>query len=106
MMGLRANGTLWVWGRVYISGKAKSINVSTPTQVCRETNWSSLASGFGALEWNRSGELWNLMQTQAPGAEEAAASSGRLICSNSTPDHFASAFCGALEHFQVLSNGT
>lgn len=107
-IGLRTNGTLWAWGRVYSSGNGppQMNNVPAPTQICRETNWSSLTPGSGALEWNRSGEVWHLMEVRPPGAEETAASTGRLICSNSTPDHFASAFCGILKLFQVRSNGT
>ncbi|MDB6111274.1 MAG: hypothetical protein JWR69_3024, partial [Pedosphaera sp.] len=106
--GLRTNGTLWVWGRVYAFGNGLPTmkNVPTPTQVCRETNWSSLTPGFGALEWNRSGELWRLMEPRPPGAQETVASTGQLMVSNSMPDHVAFAFGGKWSLYQVRSDCT
>ena len=90
-VGLRTNGTLWVWGQVYSFGSGQPIvnKVAVPTQVCRETNWVGLSTGFGVMAWTRSGESRTL--TAPPDPEAAAVSNCRLILSNSVPDQIASA---------------
>ena len=45
-LGLRTNGTLWVWGRIYAvrNRLTAAITFLTPTRVCRETNWAGLST--------------------------------------------------------------
>jgi alpha-tubulin suppressor-like RCC1 family protein len=105
--GLRVDGTLWAWGVVSSFGNGRPVmhRVPAPIQICRETNWVQLQSGFGARAWTRSGEMWNLME-RLPSAGETVAATGRLLISNSVPDKVAFAFGGTWSLYQVRSNGT
>ena len=85
-LGLRADGTLWMWGRIHAfpNGQPGAV-FPVPTQVCRETNWVSLA---GNLALNNRGELW-LTLSGPPNAAAPAAEMCRLFATNCQPDRFA-----------------
>ncbi len=108
-LGLRKDGSLWTWGPYYVFGAIQSATMnsfSTPTRVCRETNWAGFAGGFAtSLVRSRSDELWQPFYG-VPNADAAAASTLRLLFSNSPPGRVAVAFCGTPQLFEARSDGT
>ena len=91
-LALRADGTLWVWGRIdrLPNGRLGEV-LPVPTQVCRETNWLALPwheTGLEAWALNRKGELWRLFNSR-PQPLAPAASIGELFASNCVPGRFA-----------------
>jgi ABC-type Na+ efflux pump permease subunit len=106
-LGLRKDGTLWVWGRIVIYGPggARMQNLPLLTQVCRETNWAGFSTGFFPFAWTRSGELWQLF-AGAPNPDAAAFSNCNLVVSNASPGRVATAFCGRPKVYQARSDGT
>ncbi len=83
-LGLRADGTLWVWGQVPVYSLGRSgTNYARPTQVGTRTNWVGLTHdiGLALLACNQAGELWNpLFNSSAPG--QPVAFTGQLIVTN------------------------
>src|SRR5438132_247769 len=76
-----------------LGGGQMPVNLSAPTQVCRETNWVGLGTdfmGFYPLVQTRSGELWEPFHG-APDAEASVSSTCRLLFSDSTPERVAMA---------------
>src|SRR5438309_108800 len=73
-LGLRTNGTLWVWGRIYaFSNRLPAANTfPTPTRFCRETNWAGLSTDSGGWAWTQSGEVW-LLTGASPNPEATVA---------------------------------
>jgi len=103
-LGLRNDGTLWVWGEIFGFTNGQPGFFPAPTQICRETNWVGL--GNGPLAEARSGSgLWYPLE-YPPDATAGAASICRLISSNVVPHHVASAFCGRPEIYEVRPDGT
>jgi hypothetical protein len=89
-LAIRNNGTLWSWGNGYLAsnGATRMIQVVTPTQMCRETNWAGFPGGMGYSAWTASGELWQF-SVGAPNAQAGIASFGRLITTNYRPGRLA-----------------
>lgn len=108
---LRTNGTLWVWGRVYASspgrsgGALKENSFSAPVQVCRETNWTSLAGSFGLWAWTSSGELWQTLRA-TPDAEASVGANGRLIATNSGPNRLILILNSSPTLYEIQTDGT
>jgi hypothetical protein len=74
--------------------------------VCLESNWTGFSTSvFLPLVQNRLGELWEPFHAAAD-PEASAASSFRLVVSNSVPGHFAAAWCGEPRIYELRSNGT
>lgn len=106
-LGLRADGTLWVWGKIFgFENGAPGASFPVPTQICRDTNWIGLVAGpvAHALTLTPSG-VWSPLNSP-PNAALDAASVCRLISSNSVPGRSASAFCGRPEIYEVRPEGT
>ena len=82
-LGLRADGTLWVWGAIDIWGKSGSTQAvySVPVQVCGETNWVRLE---GQVAFNAKGEAWQLFFAP-PNLEAPAEGICRLIATDWRP---------------------
>jgi hypothetical protein len=98
-LGLRADGTLWIWGRVHLFSKGKPGTVfPVPTQVCSETNWVEL---LGDCVLNRRGELW-LALYAPPNLLAPASMTCQLLCSNCVPGRFAIAH----RFYQLHPDGT
>lgn len=60
-LGLQSDGSLWQWGQMQVSGigPASEINLSLPTRVDDETDWTAIAAGdFCFLGRKRDGSLW------------------------------------------------
>lgn len=62
-LGLRSDGTLWVWGSNLYgqlgSGAVSSDNVTSPVQLGTGTNWVAIAAGdFHSLAVRSDGTLW------------------------------------------------
>src|SRR6185295_2524236 len=59
-LGLRTNGTLWVWGWIYAfrNRLPAAITFPNPTRVSRETNWAGLFTDSGGWAWRQSGDVW------------------------------------------------
>jgi hypothetical protein len=100
-LGLRADGTLWVWGAINIWGKSGSTQVvcSVPTQVCRETNWVGLE---GQVAFNAKGEAWQLFY-EPPNAAAPVEGICRLISTAWLPGLTAS---GPESIYQLHEDGT
>lgn len=59
--GIKANGTLWVWGNFNVFGVGNIVNSTTPVQVGTGTNWQTVSAGNGhlmAIQTN--GTLWGM----------------------------------------------
>jgi len=106
-LALRGDGSLWTWGRFtsFRGGQPNALTFATPTRVCLETNWAGLMSGWWALAWTRTGELWEPLYG-TPDAEAPAAAVGRRIITNGAPDRVAIAYCGRPTLFEVRRDGT
>jgi hypothetical protein len=100
-LGLRQDGTLWVWGRTprFQNGQPEAV-LPVPTQVCRETNWVGLGP-YSAL--NRNGELWQAFNAP-PDASAPASVACYLFASNCVPAHFVLA--GFMGFYQLHADGT
>ena len=81
------------------------IEFSSPTRICRESDWIGLTSGSLPLVWNRAGELWEPFHG-VPNPEASAVSSSRLLLPHAVPGRFAIAWCGKPELYEVRSDGT
>ncbi len=99
-LALRADGTLWAWGRVYqfLDGQLGAV-FSVPTQVCRETNWVSLE---GELVLNSRGELWRVFHAP-PDAAAPVGATCQLFVTHCVPGRFAWA---GWEFYQLHEDGT
>jgi hypothetical protein len=99
-IGLRANGTLWVWGHVnrFWNGRPGAI-FPVPTRVCRETNWLAIESD---LALNRDGQVWMLFRAP-PDASASAATTCLLLASNCIAGRFAFAQTGL---YQLHADGS
>ena len=107
-LALRRDGTLWAWGWVYVVGTWGSTmhNLPLPTQVSLESNWTGfLTGGFLPLVRNRLGEVWEPFQAP-PTPWASAASSFRLVATNSVPGRFGAAWCGEPRIYEVRSDGS
>lgn len=104
-VGLRTDGSLWVWGRTvgFENGQPGAV-LSSPTRVCSNTNWIGLATGSAVRVFTES-TIWDPLKAP-PNPTLDAVSNCRLISSNSTPAHFALAFCGRPELYEIHSDGT
>lgn len=99
-IGLRANGTLWVWGQVNRFWNARPGAIfPVPTQICRETNWLAIESD---LALNRDGQVWRLFRAP-PDASASAAATCLLLASNCTAGRFAFAQTGL---YQLHADGS
>ncbi len=111
--GIRKNGTLWVWGRVFYRGSLTSnhrlvssnLTLTTPTQVCRATNWVRFLSGTDLVE-NRSGQWF--LPLKAPPSPKASADTTLFRMSGLDPSlhRFAFATCGFPMLFQIRRDGS
>ncbi|HEX3798401.1 MAG TPA: ABC transporter permease subunit [Verrucomicrobiae bacterium] len=108
-LAIRTDGTLWAWGRTFfISGFQYSsvANFATPTQVCRDTNWSDFpVTGMTIKVRNRAGELWEPFLLP-PDALLGADATCRLACYAANSNRLAYAFCGEPTAFEIRTNGT
>jgi ABC-type transport system involved in multi-copper enzyme maturation permease subunit len=106
-LALKRDGTLWTWGPSYVfaSGQGSPINIPTPTQVCRETNWVAFVNAFTPLVRSRSGDLWSPFYG-TPDANATVGSTCRLMFSNASPERIASAICKTPQVFELRPNGT
>jgi hypothetical protein len=85
-LGLRADRTLWMWGRIhqFLNGQPGGI-FPVPTQICRERNWTQLE---GDLVLNQRGELWRAFYGR-PDASAPASATCQLFADNCLPGRFA-----------------
>lgn len=107
-LALRRDGTLWAWGTVIAAGAwgTTPYNVPLPIQACLESNWTDFMTwGFQPMVRNRSGEVWEPFHGVLD-PKAYAASSFRLVATNSVPGRFAAAWCGEPRIYEVRSNGT
>jgi hypothetical protein len=110
-IGLRGNGTLWIWGYIGFSSRPGSFshtNSNFPTQFCQETNWAELSS-LGAR--NQAGELWRLPYFAAlPSATTSVSTISYLLASNLTSAAPAIGVFrdtqNSLALYEIRSNGT
>lgn len=64
VFAIKTDGTLWVWGRILISGSAglgtfDELDFITPTQVGTDTNWAKVSQGSGfTIAVKTDGTLW------------------------------------------------
>jgi hypothetical protein len=103
-LGLREDGTLWVWGR--FAGTRSGLywidtNIYAPVLLCADTNWVSL--GGDGLARNRAGEIWDATFS-LPDASANAAAVCRPITSHWAGYHIDSA--PFLMGCQIRPNGT
>jgi hypothetical protein len=99
-VGLRSDGTLWVWGQVkWFWNHQPGAIFAVPTQICRETNWIAIEGG---LAFNRNHEVWLLFQAP-PDASESVAKVCRLLAAHCEPGRFAFAAGGL---YQLRADGT
>ena len=104
-VALRTDGSLWVWGNIFRFGNGQpGVVLSVPTRVCCDTNWTGLASG-GLVEAFTESAVWYPLESP-PNPMAARASICRLLSSNSTPAHLASAYCGRPELYEIRTDGT
>jgi hypothetical protein len=89
-LALRADGTLWTWGRILAQNGAiwVTTNIAEPTLVCADTNWISLNANGQAR--NRAGELWNAASS-VPNPNAPAASVCWLISDDRAANNIESA---------------
>ncbi|MFS4458502.1 RCC1-like domain-containing protein [Bdellovibrio sp. HCB2-146] len=62
MLALKSNKTLWAWGgsSSYASGLGTTLTISTPVQVGTDSDWATVAVGYGhALGVKTDGSLWS-----------------------------------------------
>ncbi|HWW03591.1 MAG TPA: hypothetical protein VNZ64_28060 [Candidatus Acidoferrum sp.] len=106
---IRTDGTLWVWGAVWFRGssgtRSAMKNFATPTRVCAETNWIAFTPSSSPLVRNRSGELWDPTFAAAD-PDAPAASSCRLVATNSAANRTAVAMAGKPMLYEVRPDGT
>jgi hypothetical protein len=103
-LALRADGTLWAWGRITSSRNGLNwvnTNIDEPALLCADTNWISLNANGQAR--NRAGELWDAAYS-LPNPEGSATSVCRRMSSNWAADHIESAPYSM--NCQIRSNGT
>lgn len=80
-MGIKRDGSLWVWGQVpyYMNGTQTTI-FGIPQRICSETNWTKFNWLSSCVE-NSNGELWYPFGAP-PGATVAASSACYLYSTN------------------------
>jgi alpha-tubulin suppressor-like RCC1 family protein len=105
-LALRADGTLWMWGKIQrlLNGQPGGV-FPVPTRVCRETNWSALqwdGTGLQGMALDGNGGLWRFFNSQ-PEPSAGADSVGQLFASNCVPGRFALAYPG---FWQLHPDGT
>jgi alpha-tubulin suppressor-like RCC1 family protein len=99
-LGIRADGSLWVWGEILQYGNRQPGQVfSVPTRVCKETNWVHLD---GRNAFTRDGEMWCTLYA-APDASMPASSNCDYLITNCLPEKFALAGSAL---YQLHSDGT
>jgi hypothetical protein len=99
-LGLRAEGTLWVWGKInWFANHQPGAIFPVPTQICCETNWVAIEQD-SALD--REGRLWRLFRAP-PDATASASDTCLLIASNCVAGRVALAIPGV---YQLHADGT
>jgi alpha-tubulin suppressor-like RCC1 family protein len=107
-LAIKRDGTLWAWGQTYSPLGTSPINSQRfpkPFQVCRETNWVELVSGFAVLARNSSGQLWEPFYGPL-NEQSAAAANCQLVSTNPLPNHVAFSFNNQLRVFDLHADGT
>lgn len=83
-LAVDSDGTLWMWGAVWLASFPTNISASltnwvnyypNPIQVCRETNWVGFVAG---RPQNKLGQTWDLFAAP-PNAAESITSIGNLF---------------------------
>jgi alpha-tubulin suppressor-like RCC1 family protein len=107
--GIRADGTLWTWGRNDFGqlGDGTTTNRSRPVQVGGETNWASVACGqYHTVALRTDGTLWSWGDNEYGGLGDGGTtdrSSPEQVGSAMTWDSVA---CGGRHTVAVRSDGT
>jgi alpha-tubulin suppressor-like RCC1 family protein len=105
-LGLRTDGTLWVWGQVDYSRHGQSAGpFPFPIQICRETNWIGLNDGPWGLARTRTGELWDPLYSP-PNPNVLVSTTCALMASNTVPGRLAFAVTfTALKGHELAAKG-
>jgi hypothetical protein len=103
-LALDADGTVWVWGTTpgFRNGEPAMV-LSTPTRMCRESDWIGFAAGPGVGVLTQSGQWLPFEAPPDPNARRSSVC--RLISTNSQAGTVALAFCGRPEIYRVSSDG-
>ncbi|MDB6019268.1 MAG: hypothetical protein JWR19_3757 [Pedosphaera sp.] len=104
-LGVRRDGTLWVWGRVQLPGTSTVLVYPAATQVCQETNWAGLMPGLEIWALTKSGEVWQPIRS-SPNAGLSVAVTGQLETTNYISEHLAAALCDTPKLYEVRADGT
>jgi ABC-type Na+ efflux pump permease subunit len=111
VVAMRADGTLWTWGRVSYSlnGVGYSTNHPVPIQLCRESNWVAFGDKMENGVRNQAGEWWSLTTvTGFPSPIVPIAAIGRLLSSNTAAVAFGPLFTTnwTYAQYELQTNGT
>lgn len=105
-LALRRDGTIWAWGQFNgLFGGARHPNLTEPTRICSDTNWTEICDAGFPVARDRNGDLWLLLVRPA-NPDSPASSTCRKLTSGVAAHQFALANTGQPSVCVIRPNGT